>query len=150
MPPRSPTSYSVVAPYSPSGPASDAASAPQATASTVDATVRASVSSSSVTGVGPLSPTSASTHTLSIGISDHLQLLEEGHDALRAVALVHHDLSRPACLGVGHVRDLLPAARRADQRRFDPELAHLPLFDALCLRRHAPLHPRLPPPASAA
>ena len=68
-------------------------SAPQATASTVEATARASVNNSSVTGVGPLSPTSASTHTLPIGISDHLQLLEEGHDVLRAVALVHHDLS---------------------------------------------------------
>ena len=74
-------------------PAIDAVSGPQATASTVPATERASVKSSRVMGVGPPSPASASTHTLLIAISDHLQLLEEGHDALRAVALVHHDLS---------------------------------------------------------
>ena len=72
--------------------------------------MRASVSSSSVTGVGPPpSAVSASTHTLSIAISDHLQLLEEGHDALRAVAFVHHDLARAAGLGLGDVGDLLAA-----------------------------------------
>src|SRR5277367_4773928 len=123
-PPRSPTSYRVVAPYSPNGPASAAASSPQATASTVEATARASVSSSSVTGVGPLSPFSARTHTLPIGISDHLQLFQEGHDALRAVALVHHDLSRATRLGVRDVRDLLPRPGGADQRRVDPEVGH--------------------------
>ena len=53
---------------------------------------------------GPLSPVSASTQTLSIAISDHLQLLEEGHDALRAVALVHHDLAGRARLGLGRRR----------------------------------------------
>src|SRR5271170_413269 len=95
-PPRSPTSYTVVAPYSPRGPAKEAVSVPQATASTVPATARASVRSSSVIGVGPASPASANTHTLSIAISDHLQLLEEGDDALGAVPLVHHDLARTA------------------------------------------------------
>src|SRR5271154_3839645 len=120
-------------------PASDAASAPQATASTVEATPRASVSSSSVTGVGPLSPSSASTHTLSIGISDHLQLLEEGHDALRAVALVHHDLSRSARFGIGDVRDLLPGTGGADLRRVDPEVGDRQVVHRLGLRRHDPL-----------
>src|SRR6185437_8271172 len=114
----------VVAPYSPSGPASAATSAPQATASTVDPTVRASVSSSSVTGVGAPSACSASTQILSIAISDHLQLLEEGHDALCAVALVHHDLSGPTRLGRGDVGDLLAGAGRTDGRRVDPEIRH--------------------------
>src|ERR1700677_1971250 len=95
-PPRSPTAYTVVAPYSPKGPANEAVSVPQPTAASVRARARASVRSSSVIGVGPASPASANTHILSIAISDHLQLLEEGDDALGAVPLVHHDLARPA------------------------------------------------------
>ena len=63
-PPRSPTSCTVVAPYSPRAAAIDAVSAPQATASTVPATDRASVSSSKVMGAGPESPASARTQIL--------------------------------------------------------------------------------------
>ena len=114
-------------------------SGPKATASTTEATERASVSSSRVIGVGPDSPASASTHTLSTAISDHLQLLEEGDDALGAVPLVHHDLAGGAGLGLGDVGDLLARAGRADLEGSSPRSATVRLSTGLDLAAMIPL-----------
>src|SRR5579875_102865 len=157
--PRSPTSYTVTAPYSPRTGAVAAPSAPHVTASTVPPRLRASVSSSSVVLMGAPPADSASTQTLSIDIrvllaswktagapsrrgagnSDQLELLEEGDDALGAVALVGDDLARLALLGGGHVDDLLAGTGEAHLAGIEPEIGHRQLVDGLGLGRHDPL-----------
>src|ERR1035441_1209666 len=100
-PDRSPTSWTTVAPYSPSVPATEAVSSPQATASTVPARDRAWEISSRLAVMGLPSATSASTQILSIAIGScaptrslqDLQLLEELDDSVGAVAFIDHDLT---------------------------------------------------------
>src|SRR2546421_362674 len=142
--PMSPTVYTLVAPYLPRSGANASVSPPHVKASTVLPRLRAAVSSSSEMVRGLPSNASATTQILFTGMaSDHLQLLEEGHDPFVGVAFVLDDLARLALFGGGDFHDLLAGAISADLARLDTEVGDLELVDRLVLGRHDPFERRV-------
>src|SRR5215213_6343508 len=90
--PRSPVASTFVAPWAPSSSATVAPSPPN-TAVTSPPRLRALASSSRVIVFTLPSTASAKTQTFETAISDHLQVLEEGHDLGVALAVVFDDLA---------------------------------------------------------
>src|SRR5579883_991067 len=129
LPLRSPTSCTVVTPYSPRVAAAWSVPSPQVKASTVPASSRARVASSREVVMGTPSAFSARTQMVPTDIRfaptrrlDDLELLEEVDHALVSVPFVDDDLAGAARLGVGHVGDLLAGAAGADLPGLDPEV----------------------------
>src|SRR5579871_1278375 len=146
-PARSPTSWTVLAPWAPRTAALAAASGPQVIASTVPARPRAAVSSSRLVVEIPAVVGSQRTHrvrtVIPSSLSDGLVGLEERDDAPGAVALVLHDLALAARLCGHDVDDLLARAGGA-HLAVEAEVRDRHGVDGLRLGRHDPLERRVP------
>src|ERR1700686_4768217 len=135
-PPRSPTSYSVVAPYSPAT-AARAAFPPQVIAETVAPKVRPCVRSSSDVVVNEPFDGSVTIQMFdrAITLLENLDRLEKTDDAFGAVALVHVLLAGGARLGGDDVGDFLARAVRSGLIR-EREVRHAENFERLGLGGH--------------